>query len=131
VLAQQIHKLIQPFVEKQTIVQRDLKEIESSIDDFIIIKNNENLVACCGVRKHNNINELYCLAVDEKYHGQGYSSKILQKVEQKTTGDLLALSKYQGQWFLKNGFQEMTVKDLPKTIKYNKNRNSKIFIKQR
>jgi N-acetylglutamate synthase-like GNAT family acetyltransferase len=131
VLAQQIHNLIEPFVKKDIILPRSVQDINNSINEFVIIKNNSKLVACCGVRKHKNINELYCLAVDTKFHNKGLSQQILQKIELQTTGNLLALSKHQGNWFLKNNFVELSVDLLPKNIQYNTDRKSKIFIKYR
>jgi N-acetylglutamate synthase-like GNAT family acetyltransferase len=134
--AQQIYNLIAPFVSKGTMLARSVTDIENAIDDFITLSQDGIIIACCGVRKHqgnNNhtINELYCLAVDKKCQGQGLSKQLFDKVLMQTTGDLLALSKYQGEWFLQYGFHEILPNALPHTINYDYNRDSKIFIKHR
>jgi len=129
VKSQQIYTLIKPFIKAGTIVSRSLADIENSIDDFITIEGDSKIIACCGVREYKNYCEIYCLAVNEKYQGQGISVKILQKVENTINKKIIALSKYQGDWFLNNGFVEGEEQELPNTIVYNTKRKPSIFIK--
>lgn len=127
-LSQQIYNLIQPFVAKKTIVDRSVDDIQNSIEDFITIFDEQTLVACCGIREHKNYAEVYCLAVNINHHNKGLSRQILQKVQQTTDKNIIALSKYQGSWFLAKGFVEKTILDLPKSINYNQHRKPRIFI---
>ena len=123
----QIYNLITPFVKQNLIVNRTIEQLSEDIDNFITMKINQEIVACCGVREHTNINEVYCLAVNVNFHHQGLSKQLLQKVKSATKKDIIALSKYKGEWFIKQGFQKVGVEQLPITIKYDYSRKPSIF----
>ncbi len=130
--AKQILQLIQPFVDNNTILARSYELINKNITEFITIKENGIIVACCGIKQYKNINELYCLAVATNKQKQKLSTRLLQQVENKSFNrQIFALSKYNKSWFLAHGFIQTTINNLPLTVqkKYDYNRAPNIFIK--
>lgn len=128
--ATQILNIITPFIENKVILPRDYQAINDDIDNFITIQKDDKIIACTGIKKHKNINQLYCFAVDEKFQKQGIATELLNKIiQQFNNKPLLALSKYTEAWFLKKGFVELSIDELPSEIEYDYKRSSKIFVK--
>lgn len=124
-----IFNLLLPFVKQKLIIYRPKEQIAKQIKDFITIKKDNKIIACCGIKKHKNCYELYAFAINAKYHNQGVSIELLKLAESTINGKLFALSKYRGSWFIKNNFKIINSNKLPKTIKYNKIRKPLIFMK--
>lgn len=134
--SKEIIKLIKPFIDKGLMLNRSVIDIEKYLLEFVTIYKDNHLIACAGLRQYpNNITEIYTMAVDANYQKQGYSQKLLQKIYNKSisfnTKTLFAISKYQKQWFLSNGFTLATLADIPSAryANFDKKRNSDIFIK--
>ncbi|WP_428095570.1 GNAT family N-acetyltransferase [Candidatus Thioglobus sp.] len=136
--SEQILTLIKPFVEQGKILPRSRAEIEKNIGDFVLLFDNDQLVACAGLKdcKEGSMGEIYSLAVAKSYQNTGLSEKLLIQLQacaktRKFT-KIFALSKFGTEWFLKNNFTQMKIADLPsKRQKYfNHERNSSIFFKQ-
>jgi amino-acid N-acetyltransferase len=127
--ANEIYNLLSPFVAKGSIVKRTSAEILADIDKFITLKQDDKIIACCLLRKHKSCYEMSAFAVHQDYQGQGLGDKLLAKVENKASGKLIALSKYQGLWFIKHNFQQITYDELPAEINYNQTRKPNIFYK--
>jgi N-acetylglutamate synthase and related acetyltransferases len=79
--------------------------------------------------------EVYALAVSKDVQNQGFSVKLLNEIMQKARvsnfSKIFALSKHNAQWFLKQGFIQMEISELPKRRQalFNHQRNSSIFFK--
>jgi amino-acid N-acetyltransferase len=135
--AQQILDLIEPFVEEGKILPRTFEQINSNIDDFVFLRNFDNLVACAGLKdcKEGDMGEIYALAVSKEVQNQGFSAKLLDEIMQKARvsnfSKIFALSKHNAQWFLNQGFVQMQISELPKKRQalFNHQRNSSIFFK--
>ena len=136
-IAQQILNLITPFVKEGKILPRTYAQINSNITDFVWIERSGKLVACVGLKncQEGGMGEIYALAVSEQVQNQGVSVDLLNKVIQKAfAGNLskvFALSKHNADWFLKQGFVEMEISELPKKRQdlFDYQRNSSIFFK--
>ncbi len=115
-------------MQEGSIVYRDFSLIVQHQDEFITLHTNQELVACAGLRKHASCCEIYAFAVAQNYHGQGFGTQLLQKIQTYSSYPLVALSKFQGEWFLSHGFREATTNELPKEIKYNYTRSPRIFM---
>ena len=135
--AQQILDLITPFVREGKILPRTYVQISDNIKDFVMIKQSGVLVACVGLKncQEGGMGEIYALAVQKSAQNKGVSAKLLDKVMQKATIDnysqVFALSKYNAQWFLKQGFVQMEISELPKNRQktFDHQRHSSIFFK--
>ncbi len=121
--AQQILDLIEPFVQEGRILPRTFDQINNNIDDFVILRNFDKMVACAGLKdcKEGKMGEIYALAVS--------LNEIMQKARIANFSKIFALSKHNTQWFLKQGFVRMEINELPKKRQalFNHQRNSSIF----
>lgn len=115
-------------MQEGSIVYRDFNLIKQHQDEFITLYINQELVACAGLRTHESCCEIYAFAVAQNHHGQGFGSQLLEKIKSHCTSPLVALSKFQGEWFLGHGFREAITKELPKEVNYNHSRSPRIFI---
>ncbi|SMM99378.1 N-acetylglutamate synthase [uncultured Candidatus Thioglobus sp.] len=135
--AQQILDLITPFVEQGKILPRTYAQINDNITDFVLIRQSGQLSACAGLKncQEGNMGEIYALAVSAEIQNQGVSTQLLNKVMQKARIQnfikIFALSKHNTQWFLKQGFAQMKIDELPSNRQkiFNHQRNSFIFFK--
>ena len=135
--ASQILTLIQPFVEQGKILPRTKAQINDQLDDFVLLFDNDQLVACAGLKdcKEGSMGEIYSLAVARQAQNTGLSAdlldKIMLKAQQEKFSKIFALTKYGTQWFIKNGFTLMNISDLPSKRQqyFNHDRNSSIFFK--
>jgi amino-acid N-acetyltransferase len=135
--AQKILELIAPFVKEDKILPRTYAQINDNINDFVLLEQSGELVACVGLKnsQEGGMGEIYALAVSEKVQNQGISTKLLNKVMQKALADnfskVFALSRHNAQWFLNQGFVKMEISELPKNRQalFDHQRNSSIFFK--
>ncbi len=136
--AQQILDLIAPFVKEGKILPRTYAQIEDSITDFVLLMQAGTVIACAGLKhcQEGGAGEIYALAVSKAVQNQGISVKLLDKIMQKAATDKLskvfALTKHNAEWFLKQGFVQVQISELPKKrqVLFDHQRNSSIFIKE-
>jgi amino-acid N-acetyltransferase len=136
--ASQILNLIQPFVDEGKILSRSKDEIEQSINDFVLLFDNDQIIACAGLKdcQEDSVGEVYSLAVAQNVQNNGFSKKLLAKIlenaKQRQFAKIFALTKFGTDWFTKNGFTQMQVSDLPSKRQqyFNHDRNSSIFFKE-
>lgn len=136
-IAQQILDLIKPFVQEGKILPRTYGQISDNLDDFVFLQNSGEIVACAGLKdcKEGKMGEIYALAVSKKVQNKGFSAKLLDEIMQKARignfSKIFALSKHNAQWFLKQGFVQMQISELPKNRQalFDHQRNSSIFFK--
>jgi amino-acid N-acetyltransferase len=134
---EQILSLIKPFVEEGKILPRTYDQIAENIDDFVFLRNFDKLVACVGLKdcKEGEMGEIYALAVSKDAQNQGFSTKLLDKIMQKARisnfSKIFALTKYNQQWFVNNGFVQTSIDKIPKRRQalFDHQRNSSIFFK--
>jgi amino-acid N-acetyltransferase len=96
------------------------------------------MLACAGLKdcQEGSMGEIYSLAVAKNVQNTGLSKKLLNKILIKAKlrkfSKIFALTKFGTDWFVKNGFTQMNISDLPiKRQKYfNHDRNSSIFFKE-
>jgi amino-acid N-acetyltransferase len=133
----QILDLIQPFVKQGKILSRSKNEIEKNINDFVLLFDNEQLIACAGLKdcEEGFMGEIYSLAVVQNSQHTNISKKLLTKIlenaKQRQFVKIFALTKFSTNWFIKNGFIQMKITDLPsrRQQRFNHRRNSSIFFK--
>lgn len=129
--------LIRPLEDDGTLVRRDRSLIEREIGNFTVIEHDGVIFGCAalyGFPEHG-IGEMACLAVSPGSQGQGDGERILQRIEQRARaaglGRLFVLTTRAMHWFLKRGFVQSRIEDLPAERQrlYNWQRKSQVLIK--
>ena len=134
---QQILALIEPFVQQGKILPRSYQQIADNIDDFICLTQDGVMVACAGLKncQASNMAEIYALAVSASVQNQGISIKLLNKIMHKAHQanfvKIFAITKHNTEWFLKQGFVQMHIDELPakRQVLFDHQRNPSIFFR--
>ena len=134
----QLINLMQPYVDDGKLLKRSYEELNGCFKDFVFVTDGDQIVACAALRlyKVDRKGEIYALAVNKEYHNTGVSSQLMDKLMKRASDfDLIgifALSKYGGRFFLRHGFVEGVISDLPLTRQksYDHQRKSTIFLKK-
>jgi N-acetylglutamate synthase-like GNAT family acetyltransferase len=129
---------MQPYVDDGKLLKRSYEQLNECLEDFVLVTNDDQIVACAALRhyKDERKGEIYALAVNKEYHNTGVSSQLLEKLMKRASDmDLIgifALSKYGGRFFLRHGFVEGLVSDLPhiRQKSYDHQRKSTIYLKK-
>ena len=134
----QLINLMQPYVDDGKLLKRSYEQLNESLEDFVLVTNDDQIVACAALRhyKDERKGEIYALAVNKEYHNTGISSQLLEKLMKRASDldlvGIFALSKYGGRFFLRHGFVEGVVSDLPhiRQKSYDHQRKSTIYLKK-
>jgi amino-acid N-acetyltransferase len=72
------------IVKQDKILPRTHIQINDNINDFVLLEQSGELVACAGLKncQAGGMGEIYALAVSEKAQNQGISTQLLDKVNQ-------------------------------------------------
>ena len=128
---------MQPFVNDGKLLSRSYKQLSEAIDEFVIVEDAGQIIACAGLRvyKSENMGEIYALTVNKSFHNTGTSLKLMEKLIQKASDldldSIFALSKYGGRFFFRHNFAEVNVSSLPllRQKSYDYQRNSIIYFR--
>lgn len=132
-----ITELIQPLIDKGTLVARTREQLELEIESFDVIER-DGMVTACGalhIYAESHTAEVACLAVHSEYQSNGRGSKMLSHLEKKSaeagTKLLFVLTTQTSHWFREHGFKITKIESLPmkKRALYNYQRNSKAYSK--
>jgi amino-acid N-acetyltransferase len=132
-----ILKLIEPLEADGTLVKRGRELIEREIDYFSVIEHDGVIFGCAALYPFpsENMAEMACLTVNPEVQTQGDGERILKHMENRAraagVSRLFVLTTRTAHWFLKRGFVNATVDDLPKDRQhmYNWQRKSLVLIK--
>jgi amino-acid N-acetyltransferase len=132
-----ILKLIEPLEADGTLVKRGRELIEREIDYFSVIEHDGVIFGCAALYPFpsENMAEMACLTVNPEVQTQGDGERILKHMENRARAAgisrLFVLTTRTAHWFLKRGFVNATVDDLPKDRQhmYNWQRKSLVLIK--
>jgi amino-acid N-acetyltransferase len=127
--------IIEPLVVQGVLVKRDRALIETEIDHFVVLEQDEEIIGCAALYPFpsDKAVELASLAVNPFYRDGGRGERILafaeKRAKEKGFKTLFVLSTQTTQWFLERGFAESDVSKLPleKQALYNYSRRSKIY----
>ena len=128
---------MQPFVNDGKLLSRSYKQLSEAIDEFVILEDDGQIIACAGLRvyKSENMGEIYALTVNKSFHNTGTSLKLMEKLIQKASDldldSIFALSKYGGRFFFRHNFAEVNLSSLPllRQKSYDYQRNSIIYLR--
>ena len=132
---QQIIELMEPFIKEGRLLPRSLETINNCVDDFVVIENENKIIACAGLKEYpkERAGEIYALVVSKNFHNTDTSSKLmhllLDKACNMNLSSIFALSKYGGRFFFRFDFQEVELSSLPESRQksYDYERSSTIY----
>lgn len=132
-----ILKLIAPLEAQGVLVRRPRKLLETEIDRFTVVERDGMIIATAALYPmfDEKIAELACVAVHPDYRRTGRGDALLEYMETRARDIGLArifvLTTHAAHWFVERGFETAGVGDLPvpRQQLYNRQRNSKVFIK--
>ena len=136
--ANQIIELMKPFVDEGRLLPRSFETINNRIDDFIVIENENEVIACAGLKvyQHEKVGEIYALVVNKAFHNTDTSSKLMHLLIDKAScmglSSIFALSKYGGRFFFRFDFNEAKLSSLPESRQksYDYERSSMIYLRK-
>ena len=112
---------MQPFVEEGRLLERSYETINNSINDFVFIEEDNQIIACAGLKlyQEENVGEIYAVVVSKKFHNTDISTRLMEllidKASRLNLNSVFALSKYGGRFFLRFEFIESELSSLPKS----------------
>jgi len=112
---------MQPFVEEGRLLERSYETINNSINDFVFIEEDNQIIACAGLKlyQEENVGEIYALVVSKKFHNTDTSTRLMEllidKASRLNLRSVFALSKYGGRFFFRFEFVESELSSLPKS----------------
>ena len=129
---------MKPFVDEGRLLPRSFETINNRIDDFIVIENENEVIACAGLKvyQHEKVGEIYALVVNKAFHNTDTSSKLMHLLIDKASGmglsSIFALSKYGGRFFFRFDFNEAKLSSLPESRQksYDYERSSMIYLRK-
>lgn len=132
-----IVKLLEPFEAEGILVKRPREKIEREINHFTVLEHDGFIYGSAALYPYPEaeVGEMAAVAVHPDYQGAGDGDRLLRRIEQRarTIGlkRIFVLTTRTAHWFIKRGFEEASVENLPveKQRMYNWHRRSKIFIK--
>lgn len=132
-----ILSLIQPLEADGTLVPRDRGIIERDVEKFSVLEHDGVIYGCVAIFPYpeEKMAEMACLIVHPDWQNAGDGETLLRHAEQRVKAlgykRMFVLTTRTSHWFMKRGFIQGSVSDLPKSkqLNYNRNRNSLIFFK--
>jgi len=112
---------MQPFVEEGRLLERSYETINNSINDFVFIEEDNQIIACAGLKlyQEENVGEIYAVVVSKKFHNTDTSTRLMEllidKASRLNLNSVFALSKYGGRFFFRFEFIESELSSLPKS----------------
>lgn len=133
-----IVQLIEPLEADGTLVPRGRAVIERDVEKFTVLEHDGIIYGCVAVIPYleDGMAEMACLIVHPEWQGAGEGEVLLRHAEMRARAmgarRLFVLTTRTSHWFIKRGFVQGSISDLPKErqLTYNRSRNSLIFIKR-
>jgi amino-acid N-acetyltransferase len=133
-----IVQLIEPLEADGTLVPRGRAVIERDVEQFTVLEHDGVIYGCVCLKPYldEGMAEMACLIVHPEWQGTGEGEILLRHAESQARAlgvkRLFVLTTRTSHWFIKRGFVQGGVSDLPhdKKMHYNRSRNSLIFMKR-
>ncbi|OWT70131.1 MULTISPECIES: amino-acid N-acetyltransferase [unclassified Achromobacter] len=133
-----ILSLIEPLEADGTLVPRGRGVIERDVENFTVLEHDGVIYGCAALHHfpEEQMAEMACLIVHPEWQGSGEGEILLRHMESRARSlgakRLFVLTTRTSHWFLKRGFVNGGIADMPreKQQNYNRSRNSLIFIKR-
>ena len=133
-----ILQLIEPLEADGTLVPRGRSAVERDVENYTVLEHDGVIYGCAALYLHadEHMAEMACLIVHPEWQGSGEGEMLLRHIESRARAQgmrkLFVLTTRTSHWFMKRGFVQGGVHDLPrsKQASYNRSRNSLVFIKR-
>jgi amino-acid N-acetyltransferase len=133
-----ILELIEPLESAGVLVRRSRELLENEIKRFIIVERDGMVVGCAALYPFTEAKagELACVAVHPDYRNGQRGEQLLGHIEKRARSQgletLFVLTTQAAHWFQEQGFEPVTVEDLPAERQefYNYQRKSQVFRKK-
>lgn len=133
-----IVQLTDPLEADGTLVPRGRSVVERDVEKFTVLEHDGVIYGCVALMPYldEHMAEMACLIVHPEWQGSGEGEMLLRHTESKARAmgakRLFVLTTRTSHWFIKRGFAQGGISDLPKERQahYNRSRNSLIFIKK-
>ena len=130
--------MIEPLEADGTLVPRGRHVIERDVEKFTVMEHDGIIFGCVALIPYpdDKMAEMACLIVHPDWQSSGEGELLLRHTENKARAlgmkRLFVLTTRTSHWFVKRGFSQGSVNDLPlsKQSNYNRSRNSLVFIKK-
>ena len=78
---------MQPFVEEGRLLERSYETINNSINDFVFIEEDNQIIACAGLKlyQEENVGEIYAVVVSKKFHNTDTSTRLMELLIDKAS----------------------------------------------
>ncbi len=127
--------LIRPLEEQGILVRRSREQLEQEISHFTIIEKDGLIIGCAALYPYieDKMAEMACVAIHPDYRDDNRGLDLLNhiKLRSKKLGieQIFVLTTHSLHWFREQGFEEISVAQLPmeKQGLYNYQRKSKIL----
>ncbi|MDQ3035967.1 MAG: amino-acid N-acetyltransferase [Myxococcota bacterium] len=131
-------ELLQPFESAGILVRRSRETLEEELDHFYVVERDGMIIGCAAIEafQPENVGELYCLAVHERYREAGRGEAIVDAIVEKAAAmglrQVFVLTTQTSDWFRERGFAQATVRALPadRRARYDKRRRSKVLVRE-
>lgn len=107
----ELHLLIHRGVEDEQLIERSREQIAETIEDYVVLEIDSNVVACVAVHPfpEDRCAELACLYVKAGHNGQNYGRTLIKaainRAQELNAGTLFALSTQAAGYMEKHGFR--------------------------
>ncbi|HEY9281418.1 MAG TPA: amino-acid N-acetyltransferase [Eoetvoesiella sp.] len=133
-----IVQLIDPLEADGTLVPRGRSVVERDVEQFTVLEHDGVIYGCVSLMPYldEHMAEMACLIVHPEWQGSGEGEILLRHTESRARAmgakRLFVLTTRTSHWFMKRGFVQGGISDLPKERQahYNRSRNSLVFIKK-
>jgi amino-acid N-acetyltransferase len=118
--AKEIYKLIEYYANKREMLHRSLNAIFESIQEFMVIKIDNNIIGCGALHiSWEDLAEIRSLAIAVKYQKMGFGSNLVNKLQNKA--NKLNIKKiftltFKPKFFMKLGYNIILKEALPHKI---------------
>ncbi len=118
--ADQMHKLINYFADKDEMLARSLSEIYENIRDYLVVKQGERVIACAALHvMWSDLAEIKSVAVAENSQEQRIGSQLVEAClkEARALGipTVFCLT-YKPAFFERFGFSQLDKMELPQKV---------------
>lgn len=88
------------------------------LTSFWIVERDSNVIGCAKLFCHNTYSEAYLVYVDPAWRGQGYGSRLVQRLTEEATLPLyLASQPHRLQFYMRLGFVPLPTEALPMIVR--------------
>jgi amino-acid N-acetyltransferase len=130
-------ELLAPFEEAGILVRRSRETLEQELDHFHVVERDGMIIGCAALEAYQpeNVGELYCLAVHQRYRQAGRGEEIVDAIVDKARAmglrQVFVLTTQTSDWFRERGFVQASVRALPEArrARYDHRRRSKVLVR--